>query len=803
MKLIKKIFASTFAASFTLPIYSQINKGFEDKVRIQSEPKNLIAENTTEGEDGTLKIFFTGTRSPREIKNVPASVNSINQEEIKTKGITDLKDLFKYDAAVDIKSEAEGSFNNYGQGDVSIRGFSGNRILMQRDSIRLPSVYRFGTAYTIYRSEMVDLNSLKSTEILKGAASALYGSDALGGVITYESLFPEDILANDEKSKIETNNSFNSSNTGLNSTIKIAGRDDDSGLEAVIVATRTNASETEIKSDDEFINDSSSNGFNIFSNFVKNINDNSRLNLIIENVDKQTDTAIKSSNLSSSYSSANEVRSVERTLVSLNYEYDNNEGEKFFDYIKLGAYIQNAYSEDDSKLTRVLGYDPGASNPLFGVPGQREYGVMYLGERQIENDYDLKDDSIGGNIQFRNDIDKLTNHRITFGVDFSTTSNERTRTKYDSGALSTVGPVAESTRTVKDSPDTDTTLIGVYLQDEISFDNNKWEIIPGVRFDYYDLDSSVDDVYLQSPKASNPIDLNESVINPSLALLYKANENLTLYGKYNGGFRAPQYSEINSTFGNMAYGYYIVSNPDLKSETSTNYEIGINGDYDKFKFGLNGFWSNFNNRIDGYEAVSNTSPYYDKGDDGLVQSSLCNPRAGIRFAEGKACDDLSVFQFVNKDSANIYGVELSSNYNFNSEPSGFTLFNSFAYTIGNDTSSSNYIPLLSINPFKAIAGIRYDSNNQKWSSELISTYTGVANTSSSNTNFVPEAHTIFDFIGSYNVNERLKLDIGIYNLNDQKYFNFSTVKNESRTSDNLDRFAEPGRHFKVGFNYKF
>ena len=46
-----------------------------------------------------------------------------------------------------------------------------------------------------------------------------------------------------------------------------------------------------------------------------------------------------------------------------------------------------------------------------------------------------------------------------------------------------------------------------------------------------------------------------------------------------------------------------------------------------------------------------------------------------------------------------------------------------------------YIPLLSINPFKAIAGIRYDSNNQKWSSELISTYTGVA-ISSSNTNFV-------------------------------------------------------------------
>ena len=40
---------------------------------------------------------------------------------------------------------------------------------------------------------MVDFNSLKGTEIFKGAASALYGSDALGGVVTFQSLFPEDL----------------------------------------------------------------------------------------------------------------------------------------------------------------------------------------------------------------------------------------------------------------------------------------------------------------------------------------------------------------------------------------------------------------------------------------------------------------------------------------------------------------------------------------------------------------------------------------------------------------------------------
>ena len=158
MKLINKIFTATFLASFSLPIHSQINKGFADNGKNNFNSDLLIAENPIDDESGTLKISVTGTRTPREIKDVPASVNVISQDEIIDKGVTELKDIFRYDAAVDLKSESDTLFSNYGQGDVSIRGFSGNRILMQRDSIRLPAVYSFGTSYTIYRSEMVDFN---------------------------------------------------------------------------------------------------------------------------------------------------------------------------------------------------------------------------------------------------------------------------------------------------------------------------------------------------------------------------------------------------------------------------------------------------------------------------------------------------------------------------------------------------------------------------------------------------------------------------------------------------------------------
>ena len=766
-----------------MPIYAQINKGFETNSKGKSNQKLLIAENTNSDDSGTLKISVTGTRTPREVQNVPGSVNIISGDEITERGVLDMKDLFKYDAAIDLKSENEGAFNEYGQGDISIRGFSGNRILMQRDSIRLPAVYRFGSSYTIFRSEMVDFNSLKGTEIFKGAASALYGSDALGGVVTFQSLFPEDLLEDNENFTFETINNYSSVNDGYSTVFRAAGRDDDSGLEGVLVVTKTSGNEAKVKADEEYINDLTSSGLNLYTNIAKNIDDYSRYNVIIENVNKDNETVLKPNNVNNGYSSSKENRNIDRTMVSINYEYDNPESDNFFDYAKVGAYIQNAYSEDDSVLRKNA---TAARGSTPAVP-----------EHTVTNDYDLTDDSIGANLQFRNDlINSETNHRLTYGLDYSKTSNSRSRIKILSDGQS-------GTTNVKDSPDSDTTLLGIYLQDEISFDNNKWELIPGLRFDYYKMDSTVDSTYLQSSKSENPVDQDKQILNPSLALLYKANKNLTFYGKYNQGFRAPQYSEINTTFGNLAHGYYIVNNPQLKSETSNNFEVGLNGNYDKLSFSLNGFWSNFKDRIDGYEAVSNTSPLYDTGDDGLVQSSTCNPRQGIVFAEGRACDDITVFQFVNKDKAEVYGVELNANYNFNEEPYGFSLINSLAYNIGNDTSTSTYTPLTTIDPFKAITGLKYDSKNSKWGSELIATYTGVAKTSSSNTNFVPDASTIFDLISYYNVNDRLSFDIGIYNIFDKRYYKYATVKNESSNAADLERFSEPGANVKVGFKFIF
>ena len=72
---------------------SALNKGW---VIDSNKDKNLIAQVATENEEAdTLKISVTGTRSPRETKNVPSSVTVIDKNEIDNRGITDFRELFK------------------------------------------------------------------------------------------------------------------------------------------------------------------------------------------------------------------------------------------------------------------------------------------------------------------------------------------------------------------------------------------------------------------------------------------------------------------------------------------------------------------------------------------------------------------------------------------------------------------------------------------------------------------------------------------------------------------------------------
>ena len=613
------------------------------------------------------------------------------------------------------------------------------------------------------RGDYVDLSTLKSVEVLKGPASSLYGSDALGGMVSYQSLYPEDLLGAEETFKIELPVKYDGSSNQTSGTTRIAVRDDDSGIEGVIVTTISYGEEDNVKADDKYIDDSEISKKNIYTNIVKNIDDYTRFNLIYENVDTKRNTIQAKARLSSLYSSVEEDVDVNRWMGQLGYEYENEDSGKLFEYAKVNLYVQDAEWNDDAKVEYPGGFSRGS----------------YSAPKSVVNDYRYDDESKGLNIQFRSDSTSSgVNHEFTYGMDYSTTFNTRPRKKTTTQSGTT------SIENIKDTADADTTKYGFYLQDAITFDKaDRLELIAGIRYDKYDIDAVTDSAYENTVDSVGPVnpvvDLENSTVNPSLALIYNISPELSAFGKYSTAFRSPTHSELNTAHGNRFRGYYYLANPDLKPETSDNYEFGLKGDYSKLDFSLVSFISKYEDLIEDKSTRTGTD---------------CT--ALIR----RPCD---VIVPSNVEDAEIWGIELNSEYNFKEDKTGFTLISSVAYSRGDDTSGTEDKELTSIEPFKAILGLRYTDVDNKWSTELTNTYVGDARTTTALEDNPSKSYSVLDLTSVFNVNERLSVDLGIFNLNDTRYFNYSTVKSQNSSSADVNRFSEPGRNVKAGFKFIF
>ena len=182
-----------------------------------------------------------------------------------------------------------------------------------------------------------------------------------------------------------------------------------------------------------------------------------------------------------------------------------------------------------------------------------------------DQDYYLKNTSYGGEIQLNSTV-KADNkdHKLTYGVDYSSFDTLRLQTTIDN--------LAGSTDVAKYNPDTVTQKLGVYIQDE--FSSGKFDFIAGVRYDNYDLDATSDAIFQDSGNGDQiAADHSSDAFSPSLVASYNWSPELSSYVKYAKGFRSPSFQNINSA---RNPGYYTtLSNPNLKAENSDTYEIGL------------------------------------------------------------------------------------------------------------------------------------------------------------------------------------------------------------------------------------
>ena len=137
------------------------------------------------------------TRAARALADVPNTVDVIDRKTMDERLVRDLKDLFRYEPGISVPS----GFGRFGIGDIRIRGLGGNRVLIQTDGIPVPDAFSIGSFSNANRN-FVDLDTLKQVEVLRGPGSSLYGSDALGGVVSFRTKDPEDYLTAGKRSHV-------------------------------------------------------------------------------------------------------------------------------------------------------------------------------------------------------------------------------------------------------------------------------------------------------------------------------------------------------------------------------------------------------------------------------------------------------------------------------------------------------------------------------------------------------------------------------------------------------------------------
>lgn len=716
------------------------------------------------------EITITGTRTPRPVRLTPGSISVIDDRKIDELLVRDLRDLFRYEPNVSI-----GNNRRYGLQDINIRGLGGNRVLILNDGIRIPTQFQFGTP-SIGR-DYVEIETLQRAEVIRGPASALYGSDALGGVVTFRTIEPSDLLDRFNRQNLITSLSTNVETTDSSwvHTAMTAFRLDN--FEGLLGYTRRDGFEARVPDDNEFVDTRYNTRNNWLGNFVVRLNDTSRITFTTEvfrNKDTFEVAPITAANLIGPTGFRGQDESLEnetnRDRVSLTYGFANPNSTGFL----RGARAQFYYQKAEVNEVRTQDF----------VRTGRGRDRRRL--RKLENLF--RDQVIGGEIQLQSQF-KLGNvlNRLTYGIDISSTRNERVRdgieTRFDAvgSLILTNNIIGADNFPVKDFPDSDTFRFGVYLQNEIEF-GNTFTLIPGIRFDLYRLNTDPDDLYFRNPGAT-AADFNDSALSPNIGFVWQPSPEWAIVGRYARGFRAPLYSEINAGFTNLTspfFRYKTLSNSDLRPETSDTFELGIRGNFRQFNFSLTGFYNDYDDFIETFAAA---------GTDLTIVPGF----------------PVSLFQSQNVARARTYGFELSSELRFSPQPYGFSLLAGLGLTIGDDLTADQ--PLESVDPFKAVIGLRYRAPENRWGADLIATFVGeprLRDDRPANA-YTPEGYTVVDLIGYYNITPLITLNVGIFNLFNNQYFLYSDVRSLINSPEPVDigRFAQPGISLRAGLTWRF
>ena len=494
-------------------------------------PTVIAQEETTEVAQVQDKVTVYGTSNPLPVFDYPGQVTVIDGEALEELAPSTISDVLRDVPGVDFA----GGPRRTGE-TPSIRGLSGQNVLVLLDGAR----QSFTSAHD--GRFFVDPALIGGVEVVRGPASSLYGSGAVGGVLAFESVDADDLLADDEVWGARLRLGYQSVNEETFASVTGFARNERfDGL--VNLGVRQSGdialgSDADLPADDDIMNG------------------------LVKGSVAITDALTVEGSWQSFKNSAFEPNNGQGALGTGDGVLDRNVDKDITtDTFRLGA-VFNPAGNDWVDLTATA-YQTTSEVEEF------DETIPRTASREIETTgFSTRNAS-----RFDLGVFETT---LTIGGDWY--KDEQTGLD-DQNADGLRGGV----------PNGSSEFLGVFAQLETVVDTEFGEIliVPGVRYDEFESESDV------APDQ----DSSDDAVSPRIAISYKpeGSEWLRLFGSYSEGFRAPSINELyldgvhfsiphpvlfNPRMGSFVFApNNFVANPDLTPETTETVEFGFGLDF--------------------------------------------------------------------------------------------------------------------------------------------------------------------------------------------------------------------------------
>lgn len=623
-------------------------------------------------------VVISASRFEENQKDVPRQILILRSKDIGFMNQSTSADLLQNSGIVFVQK------SQLGGGSPVLRGFEANKVLIVVDGVRMNNaIYRGGHLQNIIT---LDNASLERAEILFGPGSAVYGSDALGGVMHLTTIQPQFAQGNQD---VLTANAFVRQATA--SGERTAHIDLKYGEKKWAYAGSFTISRFE-----DLMQGNKRNPF--YGNWGKRL-------FYVERINGQ-DSAINNPNVN-----------LQKQSGYMQYDLIEKLSYKASKKVILGLNLQLSNSSNIDRydrLTETSGAAPRFAEWYYG-PQKRLMGAftinltnqnwfydkanIILSSQQIEesrHDRRFRSDTINRraesvkitalNADFEKDLGK---HEIRYGTELAY-NDVQSKAQKENILNQVTLPV--HTR----YPDG-----GSVMQSIAAYLTHSWEINPklilsdGIRFSHITLVSKfIDKTFFPFP--FNHLNQQYEAFNGNFGLAYMPGKDWRFTANAASGFRAPNIDDMTKVFDSRA-GMLIVPNPQLNPEYTCNAELGIS-------------------KIIKQQIKLEGQVFYTRYVDALTTGkSTFNGADSISYLGQQS----AVFTIVNKGEAYIYGGFAGIQADITP---ACAIYSSLTYTYGRIKTDSTDYPLDHIPPMFGKTGIQLKI--RKFKGEFYAMYNG-------------------------------------------------------------------------------